>query len=105
MRLITAFAPVFESDQFGPIEGQINVRLAPGFSADIAVHAKRYDINGLYAYERYACAPPFSGMADPSSAKLLAPVHAKRPETSQTPRLAPTLFALATTTPGEELWS
>lgn len=39
----------------------------------------------------------------PNSAKLLAPVHASKPDTSHTRRLAPTLWVLATTTPGEEL--
>jgi hypothetical protein len=38
-----------------------------------------------------------------TSAKLDAPVHPSRPATSQTPRLAPTLLAFSTTTPGEEL--
>lgn len=42
-------------------------------------------------------------MADPSSAKLLAPVQANRPDANHTLKLAPTLFALETTTPGEEL--
>lgn len=42
-------------------------------------------------------------MADPSSAKLLAPVHAKSPDASHTSKLAPTLWTFATTTPGDEL--
>ena len=42
-------------------------------------------------------------MADPSSAKELAPVHARRPEASHTRRLAPILCTFATTTPGDEL--
>jgi hypothetical protein len=75
---------------------------------------------GPYAYARYACAPPFTGIDEPScdagqrvktpkvslrctSAKLDAPVHPSSPATSQTPKLAPTLFAFATTTPGDEL--
>ena len=76
---------------------------APGFNADIAVQAKRYETSGPYEYWRYACAPPFTGIEDPSSAKLLAPVHASIPEASHTSRLAPTLCVLATTTPGDEL--
>jgi len=50
------------------------------------------------------CGPPFKGIAVPSSAKLLAPVQANKPATSHTTRLAPTLFVLAITTPGDELW-
>ena len=42
-------------------------------------------------------------MADPSSAKLEAPVHPRKPDAAQTTRLAPTLCVLATTIPGEEL--
>lgn len=40
----------------------------PGFRAMMAVHANRYEMSGPYAYDRYACAPPFNGMADPNSA-------------------------------------
>ena len=75
----------------------------PGLRADIAVQAKRYETRGPYEYWRYACAPPFTGIEDPSSAKLLAPVHASTPAANQTSRLAPTLCVFATTTPGEEL--
>ena len=49
------------------------------------------------------CGPPFNGIAVPSSAKLLAPVHPNIPASSHTMRLAPTLSVLATTTPGDEL--
>lgn len=42
-------------------------------------------------------------MAEPSSAKLLAPVQASSPERTHTTRLAPTLCVLTTTIPGEEL--
>lgn len=69
----------------------------------MAVQAKRYESRGPNAYERYACGPPFCGIAEPSSAKLLAPVHAKSPAPNHTSKLAPTLCVFATTTPGEEL--
>lgn len=69
----------------------------------MAVHANRYDTSGPYEYWRYACAPPFTGIEDPNSAKLLAPVHPSRPEASHTAKLAPTLCVFATTTPGDEL--
>lgn len=41
-------------------------------------------------------------MADPSSAKLLAPVQPNKPDSNHTMRLAPTLPVFATTTPGDE---
>lgn len=69
----------------------------------MAVHANRYETSGPYAYDRYACAPPFNGIAEPNSAKLLAPVHASRPDSSHTAKLAPTLFVFAMTIPGDEL--
>ena len=71
--------------------------------ADIAVQANRYDTRGPYEYWRYACAPPFTGIEEPSSAKLLAPVHASTPDAAHTDKLAPTLWVFATTTPGDEL--
>lgn len=79
------------------------IALLPGFKAEIAVQANRYDTIGWYAYARYAWAPPFSGIAAPNSAKDDAPVHAKIPLISQTIILAPTDPVLATTTPGDEL--
>lgn len=42
-----------------------------GLRRVIAVHAYRYDTSGPYAYARYAWAPPFSGIIEPSSAKEL----------------------------------
>ena len=69
----------------------------------MAVQANRYETRGPYAYWRYACAPPLTGIDEPSSAKLLAPVHARRPAASHTTRLAPTLWVFAMTTPGDEL--
>lgn len=69
----------------------------------MAVQANRKETSGPYEYARYAWAPPLSGIADPNSAKLPAPVHANKPDTIHTAKLAPTLLALATTTPGDEL--
>jgi hypothetical protein len=36
----------------------------PGFNAAIAVQVNRYATSGPYAYARYACGPPFSGMLE-----------------------------------------
>jgi hypothetical protein len=44
---------------------------ALGLRSVIAVQVYRYDIKGPYAYAKYACAPPFNGIIDPSSANEL----------------------------------
>ena len=101
MREMTAFPPASSVSK----EASLRRRQedGPGLRAEMAVHANRYETSGPYAYWRYACAPPLTGIDDPSSAKLLAPVHARRPAASHTTRLAPTLWVFAMTTPGDEL--
>lgn len=63
-----------------------------------------WDWSNITHSNRPTCGPPFKGIAVPSSAKLLAPVQPSSPATTHTIRLAPTLFVLAITTPGDELY-
>lgn len=84
----------------------------PGFNAVIAVHEKRNAESGPKIWCRYAYAPPFRGIADPSSAYdancqlirgriLHAPVQARQPANTHTIKLIPTLPALRFTKAGE----
>ena len=74
----------------------------PGLSTKTAHHANRNPARSPKILERYAWAPPLSGIAPPSSAKLAAPVHASSPATAQTINEAPGEPAFLLTWPGEE---
>src|SRR5690606_5736138 len=55
------------------------IALLPGFKTATAQNANIKLIDSPKQYRRYACAPPFNGIAPPSSAYEAAPVHASSP--------------------------
>lgn len=84
-------------------EDQCNDTISAGFESGDSSPREEIRYEGVISVSEIRLGTTIKGIAEPSSAKLDAPVQASSPEASHTARLAPTLFVFAMTTPGEEL--